>query len=211
MATRLRPLTDIMPKSMVTVDGTPFIEWQLSRLREQGIRKVIICAGYRSEQITDRVKNGKRFGLTVEYSFDGPSLQGTCGALRKALPLLGSSFGVLYGDVYPLYELPPIYEHFLKAEAYALMAVHAPGRGNVRYSSGWVMAYTPDGYFAHGDAGFSVLSRNAVAHTGATDLGDLFSWLAVEGCLDGYEVTDPVYEIGSHEGLARFRDYVVCQ
>ena len=89
------------------------------------------------------------------------------------------------------------------------MTVHAPGRGNAHYADGRVLAYTPVGIFGHGDAGFAVLHANAVAHTGATDLGDLFSWLAEERSLDGYEVDEPVYEIGSPEGLARFREYVV--
>jgi NDP-sugar pyrophosphorylase family protein len=74
-----------------------------------------------------------------------------------------------------------------------------------------VLAYTRSGTSdAYGDAGFSVCyAEPFVRDTGINDLGDLFSYLARRGCVDGYEVTEPVYEVGSFEGLAEFEQYVL--
>src|SRR5262249_44493808 len=82
MATRLRPVTDRVPKSMVLVAGEPFIAHQLRLLRRERISDVIICTGYLGEQIKAFVGDGDRFGCRVRYSADGDRLLGTGGALR---------------------------------------------------------------------------------------------------------------------------------
>ena len=66
----------------------------------RGSRKVVLCLGYLGEQVVEAVGDGSAFGLEVAYSFDGPELRGTAGAIRRALPLLGEAFFVLYGDSY---------------------------------------------------------------------------------------------------------------
>src|SRR4051812_18273832 len=98
--TRLGPLTDQLPKSLVDVNGDPFIAHQLRLIRQQGITRVVICAGHFGEQITAQVGDGSRFGLDVSYSWDGERLLGTAGALARALPLLSEAFFVMYGDSY---------------------------------------------------------------------------------------------------------------
>ena len=100
LATRLRPLTDRIPKALVDVNGEPFIAHQMRLLRSNGVERVVYCAGYRGEMIREYTGDGARFGLEVEYSFDGPAPLGTAGAIKRALPLLGESFFVLYGDSY---------------------------------------------------------------------------------------------------------------
>ena len=100
LATRLRPLTEKMPKSLVSVGGAPFIAHQLEMIRAEGIEEVVICAGHLWEQIRDYVGDGSAFGLAVDYSLDGAQPLGTGGALVKALPKLGHEFFVLYGDSY---------------------------------------------------------------------------------------------------------------
>src|SRR5580658_1229208 len=89
LATRLRPLTETIPKSLVEINGEPFLWHQLRLLRESGIERVVLCVSYLGEQVRDSVGDGREFGLHIEYSFDGPVLLGTAGALRRALRLLG--------------------------------------------------------------------------------------------------------------------------
>jgi ADP-glucose pyrophosphorylase len=84
LATRLRPLTEVIPKALVDVAGKPFIVRQLSYLREQGISHVVLCVGYLGHMLKDVVGNGENFGLNVSYSEDGSTLLGTGGALSKA-------------------------------------------------------------------------------------------------------------------------------
>ena len=100
LAKRLRPITETIPKALVTVAGSPFLAHQLRLLYAAGLRRIIICAGYLGEMIEAEFGDGARFELRIDYSFDGPRLLGTGGALKRALPLLGRRFFVLYGDSY---------------------------------------------------------------------------------------------------------------
>lgn len=86
LATRLRPITDRIPKSLVEVAGRPFIDWQLEAFSQQGIERIVVCTGYLGEMVQDHIGDGARFGLEVLFSPDGPRLLGTGGALRQAAP-----------------------------------------------------------------------------------------------------------------------------
>src|SRR6267378_4457078 len=96
LATRLRPLTEKIPKVLLPVAGKPFLAHQLELLRAQGIRKVVLCVGFLGGLVQKEFGDGRAFDLELEYSFDGPALLGTGGALRQALPKLGERFFVLY-------------------------------------------------------------------------------------------------------------------
>jgi len=91
LATRLRPATEKIPKSLLEVNGEPFIAHQLRLLKASGVSQVVLCVGFLGEMVRDVVKNGHSFGLDVHYSFDGPALLGTAGALKRALPALGKA------------------------------------------------------------------------------------------------------------------------
>ena len=86
LATRLRPLTATIPKILVPVAGKPFLEHQLELLRLQGIGRVVLCLGHLGERVVRAYGDGRRLGLRLDYSFDGPTLVGTGGAIRQALP-----------------------------------------------------------------------------------------------------------------------------
>src|SRR5712671_2142392 len=100
LATRLRPITETIPKALVDVAGEPFLAHQLRLLRTNGYERVVMCVGYLGEMVRDFAGDGRTYGLKVEYSFDGPALLGTAGAIRNAVPLLGDEFSVIYGDSY---------------------------------------------------------------------------------------------------------------
>ena len=100
LATRLLPLTGKLPKALLPIHGEPFIAHQLRLLAAGGVQRVILCVGYLGELIQEFVGDGSRFCLTVDFSFDGPMLRGTAGAIKQALPQLGPEFFVLYGDSY---------------------------------------------------------------------------------------------------------------
>ena len=89
LATRLRPITQKIPKSLVDVAGKPFIVRQLDYLQEQGITHVVLCLGYLGEQVEAVVGDGSAFDLDIRYSWDGSRLLGTGGALKQALPQVG--------------------------------------------------------------------------------------------------------------------------
>ncbi len=100
MATRLRPITENIPKLLVEVAGEPFFSHQLRLLKQQGLTRLVLCVGYLGEMIVEQYGDGSKWGMQIDYSFDGPKLLGTGGALIRALPKLGDAFYVLYGDSY---------------------------------------------------------------------------------------------------------------
>src|SRR5687767_1066315 len=123
LATRLRPITETIPKAMVEVAGRPFIDHQLDLLRRNGIRRVVMCLGYRGRQLEEHVGDGASLGLEVRYAYDGEKLMGTGGAVRRALDLLGDVFWVMYGDSYMDIDYPAVLEHFDRSGADGLMTV----------------------------------------------------------------------------------------
>src|SRR6516162_3065436 len=218
LATRLHPRTTTLPKALVSVAGEPFIAHQLRLLRREGIHHVVLCVAHLGEMIRDFVSDGRQFGLEVAYSFDGPTLIGTGGALRRALPLLGETFFVLYGDSYLDVALAPILLAFRRSGAPALMTVlRNDGRwdtSNVLFDGAHVVRYdkrAPTSDMRYIDYGLGILSDNALSgwNTGLSfDLADVYAKLAAGGRLAGYEVTRRFYEIGTPEGLAETDTYL---
>jgi NDP-sugar pyrophosphorylase family protein len=211
LATRLQPFTLKKPKSMVEVAGKPFISHQLRQLEEQGIEEVVICCGHLGEQIKDFVKDGSSFGLSVRYSDDGDRPRGTGGALKHALPMLGSSFLVMYGDSYLTVSIASVWKVFQQSGKPALMTVFRNhdqwDTSNVEYLGGRILRYDKQRHSArmqHIDYGLGILNAsvfNAWLASKAFDLSSVYSALQAKDQLAGFEVAQRFYEIGSHTGL----------
>jgi MurNAc alpha-1-phosphate uridylyltransferase len=102
---RMRPLTDNLPKPMLSVGGKPLLQYHLEALANAGVREVIINLAYLGDKIRAFVGTGERFGLAVNYSEEPEPLE-TAGALLNALPLLGDEpFLLINGDVWTDYPL----------------------------------------------------------------------------------------------------------
>lgn len=211
-ATRLYPVTKNIPKSLVDVQGKPFISWQLSLLRKNGIQDVVICAGYLGRQIKAYVGDGTAWGLRVRYSFDGNTLRGTGGAIRKAFPLLPECFFVMYGDSYLPVSFRAVAAQFTRNNQPALMTVYRNNNrfdtSNVLYRGGVIRAYDkthPTADMRHIDYGLGILSKAAfrvMAKKTVFDLAHLYGRLVAGKAVLGYEVRRRFYEIGSFTGLA---------
>jgi NDP-sugar pyrophosphorylase family protein len=218
LATRLRPVTESIPKALVEVAGRPFIEHQLALLRRNGIRRVVLCLGYLGEQIQARLGDGTAHGIELAYSFDGEQLLGTGGALRRAAPLLGDVFWVMYGDSYLDIDYPSVLEYFAGHDARGLMTVLHNGnrwdRSNVIFRDGQLLRYdkhAQDAAMAYIDYGAALLWREVLERIPPAqpyDLAELYSALVAERQMIGYEVTQRFYEIGSHAGLAETQAYL---
>jgi NDP-sugar pyrophosphorylase family protein len=212
LATRLLPLTETIPKSMVLVAGEPFIAHQLRLLAREGVTDVVICSGYLGEQIEAFVGDGARFGCRVRFSPDGEKPLGTGGALRRALPLLGECFMVMYGDSYLDTRFRPVYEEFRRSTLPSLMTVFRNedrwDTSNVEFAHGRILGYDKlnrSPAMLHIDYGLGVLNAEVVRvrPLGTTfDLADLYHELVKRQLLAGYEVRERFYEIGSPVGLA---------
>src|SRR5260370_40269214 len=145
LATRLRPMTDRVPKSLLSIAGRPFIFHQLELLKNQGIDRVVLCVGHLGEQVRAVVGAGRNLGLVIQYSFDGDQLLGTGGALKKALPLLGDDFFVLNGDSYLPCSFAQLQSAYFAAGMPALMAIlrndNRWDRSNVLFNDGRPIEY----------------------------------------------------------------------
>jgi NDP-sugar pyrophosphorylase family protein len=212
LATRLHPITEKIPKSLVEVAGEPFLAHQLRLLRSRGIQRAVLCVGYLGEMIEREFGDGAAFGVQLEYSFDGPKLLGTGGAIRQALPLLGDAFFVLYGDSYLPIDYGAVATAWHDSRRPALMTVfHNEGvwdTSNVEFAGGRIVRYdkrdrTPA--MQHIDYGLSVFRADVFASRApgeVFDLAEIQRNLVAQGRMTGHEVCERFYEVGSHSGLA---------
>jgi len=217
LATRLRPITETIPKALVNVAGKPFVVRQLNYLREQGISDVVMCIGYLGDMIQNLVGDGRNFGLRVRYSEDGESLRGTGGALRGAVASLGDQFFVLYGDAFLPVNFSAVGNAYLLSGKQALMTVlrnkNRWDTSNVLFVDGQLLEYNkrkPRVEMSHIDYGLSVINASVLRNRSLEqpfDLGDVYHDLSVKGQLAGLEVDTRFYEIGSHAGLKDAEDY----
>jgi NDP-sugar pyrophosphorylase family protein len=212
LATRLHPITETIPKSLVEIAGQPFVLHQLALLRG---RRVVLCLGHLGEQIEAVVGDGARHGVEAAYSYDGEELLGTGGALRKALPLLGDGFLVLYGDSYLRCDYADVERTFVASRKQALMAVFE-NRGqydasNVTFRDGRILRYDKASGFpdmTHIDYGLGALRAAALAGYSAgarLDLTTVYRDLLARGELAAYEMHQRFFEIGSPAGLDETR------
>lgn len=221
LATRLRPVTETVPKSLLEVKGEPFAIHQLRLLKAKGITRVVLCAGHLGELIQRAIGDGASLGLQVDYSFDGPTLLGTAGAIKKALPKLGDSFFVMYGDSYLPCDYAAIAHNFEGAACLGMMTVFRnEGKwdsSNVEFVAGKIAAYsktnrTPRMHYI--DYGLGVFRREAFEGlpAGAScDLTAVYTDLLHRNQLAAYEVKERFYEIGSPGGLQETAEYLSAQ
>jgi NDP-sugar pyrophosphorylase family protein len=218
LATRLRPITERIPKSLIDVAGRPFAEHQIELLRRNGISDIVFLVGHLGELVEQALGDGSRWGVRVRYVFDGPTQLGTGGALRAALPALGESFLVLYGDSYLDCDYGAIERAFAGSGRSALMTVCENDdrwdRSNVLFRDGRIMAYDKQGRTAgmrHIDYGLGAFRASvfSVREAGEPfDLAAVYQDLLARGDLAGYDVGGRFYEIGSPGGLEETRDYL---
>jgi MurNAc alpha-1-phosphate uridylyltransferase len=207
--TRLGELAREVPKPLLEVAGEPFLIHQLRLLAGHGAREAVICVGYRGEMIESRLGD-ECCGVRLAYSHDGPGLDGTLGAIRRARPLLSERFLVLYGDTYLRLDYRAASRAWSDSALPALMvALRNDGRwdtSNVRYERGRVLAYdkhAPTADMSWIDYGLGGLLASALDRVteSESDLAALYAELARRGELFGYPTAERFYEIGTPVAL----------
>lgn len=211
LATRLRPITEKIPKLLVEVAGEPFFSHQIRLLKKAGLKHLVLCIGYLGDMIVEQYGDGSKWGIKIEYSFDGPKLLGTGGALLKALPLLGEAFYILYGDSYLPIDYLDVGRAFLASGQQGLMTVFENHErydaSNVWYDQGKIKVYDKKKkvpQMHHIDYGLGLLRAEALQpypQDAIVDLANVYTDLVKAQQLAGYEVKQRFYEVGSHAGL----------
>lgn len=216
LATRLGEHASATPKALLEVAGEPFLDHQLRLLRSFGAREVVLCVGHLGEQI-ERTMGEERFDLRLKYSYDGSEPLGTLGAIRRAAPLLGDRFLVLYGDTYLRLDYASAAVAWERSGLPAMMTVlHNSGRwdsSNAVFDGTRVAAYDkrkPTAEMHWIDYGLGGLRAEALGAAGleVSDLADLYHELARRAALFGYVATERFYEIGTPESLAETRAFL---
>jgi NDP-sugar pyrophosphorylase family protein len=211
LATRLGETAKRIPKSLLDVAGKPFAEHQLELLRHHGLTHIVLCVGYLGEFVETAIGDGTRWGMYIRYSYDGPEALGTGGALRRALPLLGAAFFVLYGDSYLECDYGRIEEAFLASAKPGLMTVYRNlnrwDLSNVLFKEGRILRYDKKhrtSKMQHIDYGLGILRADVLTAYPSDqnfDLETVYQDLVSKDQLAGFEVKERFYEIGSLAGL----------
>ena len=218
LATRLRPLTETIPKLLIEVAGEPFFSHQLRLLKKNGLTNIVLCVGHLSEMIVEQYGNGEDWGVQIEYSFDGDKRLGTGGALIRALPKLGESFYVLYGDSYLPVDYQAVGRTFHDSNKLGCMTVfenhEVYDTSNVWFKEGDIHLYSKTEKLPqmhHIDYGLGAF-RAAALHNypkhEVVDLATIQTELCQRHELFGYEIKERFYEIGSPSGLKEL-DYLL--
>jgi NDP-sugar pyrophosphorylase family protein len=218
LATRLGPMTEGIPKSLVEVDGRPFAEHQIELLRKSGITDIVFLVGHLGHMVQNSLGDGSRWGVRLRYASDGPRPLGTGGPIRRALAQLWDAFFVLYGDSYLECDYTAIGRAFVASEKSGLMTVCRNDdrwdRSNVLLSEGRITRYDKQRRTAdmrHIDYGLGVFKSAAFAaycEDETLDLATVYQDLLSRNDLAAFEVPMRFYEIGSPSGLEETRVHI---
>lgn len=221
LATRLYPITETMPKSLISINGTPFVFHQLSLFKRNDLNQIHFCLGHLGNLVKDAIElSSFKNTMQITYSFDGDQLLGTAGAIKKVLSSLPETFFVTYGDSYLDVDYKLIESHFFKclSDKNGLMTIYRNSNkydaSNVIFEDGKIVLYSKKQSMANMkyiDFGLSILRKNHFASypiNTPLDLAVILESLSGRGELAGYEIFERFYEIGSVKGIGDLSNYL---
>ena len=218
LGTRLGPLVQNTPKSLIDIEGFPFLDYQMRLLSNAGLNEVLFCVGKLGQKIISYLDSSWK-DMNVSFSKEFGELLGTGGALVNAKDKLRDDFLVIYGDSYLDVNYNKIISYYKKNNYDSLMTVYKNqnrfDKSNVVFDGKLVKKYGKN--MRHEspiyiDYGINIFKKEIIIENIAPDtfynLSDLQSELAFKGRLLGYEVKDRFYHIGDLEALKSFRNFI---
>jgi NDP-sugar pyrophosphorylase family protein len=217
LGTRLRPITERIPKPMVEISGEPFLARIIRWLAQQDFRRLLLLLGYRGEVVSDYFGDGKRFGVSIEYNCE-PSPLGTGGALRYALERLEDQFLLLYGDSYLPIDYNKVVTAFVTPPCSGLMVVYDNHLSNTGVTNNvamgldsWVTRYAKnqgDSDLKYVEAGALCFRKKVVESLPAGRVisleQEIYPELIAQQQLRGFTTTQRFFDIGTPERLEEF-------
>ena len=209
--TRLRPITDTLPKPLVPFHGRPFVSYLLEQLKSQGIQEVLLLVGYLGGQVREYCGDGSRWGLEVDYVESGEEAE-TGRRLMDAAPQLAPNFLLMYCDNYWPMPLDEMWRRFSKSNAAAMVTAYNNRDGYTRNNlsideGGLVQAYDP-GRSSPGlngvEIGYALQSRQVLDYLPGANVSfehTVYPALASRGMLRAFQTDHRYYSVGSHESL----------
>lgn len=218
LGTRMRPVTEKVPKSMLLIQGKPFLEYQIDLLRRNGVTDIVLCVGYLAGRIKEYFSDGGEFGVRIRYSEEEERLLGMAGALKKAEPLLWDECLAMNGDSYLPLDYVDVMSYFKKRDKLGLMVVYENrdrfDKSNVVIEGELVKTYDRNRRcpgMIYIDAGFWALRKKALALIPPQRpvlQDEFFHELVGRNELLAWETRQRFYEIGSFRGLEEFGQFV---
>lgn len=214
LGTRLRPLTDTIPKPMLKVGAKPILQIIIERFVKQGFCNFTLCTGYKSEVIESFFKDGSKFGANIKYVKESKRL-GTAGALGLINESLKEPFIVMNGDILTEISFDSFLEFHIKKQAIATMGVR-----EFEYQVPYGVVETKDGFITQitekplerylVSAGVYVLNPEIlqqILKNTYLDMPNLFLNLLKQGQKTSYfPINDYWIDIGRHEEYERAND-----
>jgi NDP-sugar pyrophosphorylase family protein len=221
LGTRLRRLTSMIPKSMVTILGRPFLAYQLELLKSYEITDIVLSIGYLGDQIRDYFGNGSRMGLRLTYSFEEKPM-GTGGGIKSASHLLKDEFFVIYGDSYLPIDYREVQDFFKKSSKMGLLVAYDNKRDDTAVPSNvcidenmFVTNYNKSfnyntlDFVEAGVLAFKKTILNFIPNNKTVSLEqEIFPALITQRELISFITNQRFYDIGSSDRLRKFEDYL---
>ena len=211
-ATRLRPLTKNIPKSMVLVNKKPFIEYQLNQLKKYNFERIIISTGYKSKIIENYIK--KKLDKKIIIIKDKKKNIGTGAAIKECVKKIKKNFFVIYGDSYLNINYEEVYKKFLKKKKNFLITVfknqNKYDKSNLFIKNNIVLEYNKNSSLAkHIDYGLSCMNKKIFRNISSKsfDLKKIIINQIEDNDISIYETKNRFYEIGNIKSLNQFTKY----
>ena len=219
LGVRMRPLTDSIPKPMITFHGRPFLEYLVEQLRDSGIERIVMLLGYLPDVIEDHFGDGSRWGVSISYAVTPPEVQ-TGTRVRGVLETLDPVFLLLYCDNYWPMRLDQMWSRFVETDALALTTIY---RNTDGYSRDNVCLGDDDRIVVYDrsrttpglrgvEIGYAILRRDEVQELLPADDIPLeeaiYPALAARGRLLAFPTDHRYYGIGSMERLPATTEFL---
>ncbi len=203
-----------IPKSLIEIEGIPFLSYQLSLLKNCNFDEAVICIGYLGNLIKNKYGNDYR-GLKITYSEDPFEDCGTGCALKSAESLLQNRFLLMCGDVYIPIRLDKLFDRFADT-LYTMIVVknindYELSNVTIEYGFSVYTKYLVLGNAEYLDSGVNFIAKDClklfVPNT-QSDLSDCMEVISQYRMMSSCIVDTRTYEIGSEEGISRFTNYI---
>ncbi len=219
MGTRLRPLTNTIPKVMVELDGKPCLQYHLENLKKQGITEFAINTHYFPEKIKEYFGDGSKFGVKITYSQEYPEILGTAGSLNNFKDFFKDTFVVIYADVLADFKIKDLIETHKKNDSLITIALDSKremiGKGAVIFLKDKVIKFVekPEEEIPNAliNSGFYIAEPKIFEHIpkGFSDFGkDILPKLAEQGLVHASEHKGYIFDIGTLENLEQARKFL---
>ena len=218
LGTRLKPITDSIPKPMIPLNNKPFLEYLVEMLKENGITEIVLLLGYLPEKIQEYFSDGSKFGIKIKYSIGDVSFE-TGKRLKFAEELIDDSFLLMYCDNYWPLNLKKLMEYHNSHNVQATVTIYTNKdnftKNNIKVDKeGYVILYDKtrqEKNLSGVDIGFFILNKNIFRMMPDTNFSfekEIIIKLIEEKQLAGYLTDHRYYSIGSLERLPVTADFL---